>query len=133
MKRPMSLVCSICPLLFSVLLGCSQEPEPPHMVSVTGKVQLQGEAVTAGAIYLHPDESNSYQNDKPSSLLQLDGSFTVKTYPFGDGVPPGKYKVTLSPELASRLKKVKYGQVAQTPWTIDVTDLGVKDLVFEVR
>lgn len=103
------------------------------MVPVTGMVQARGVAVTAGAIYFHPDEANSYQKDKPSSLLQLDGSFTVKTYPFGEGVPPGRYKVTLSPELASRLKKAQYGVVEKTPWTIEVTDQGVKDHLFEVK
>lgn len=131
--RRTSWVLGICSLAISLSLGCSRAPEPPLMVSVTGKVQANGEPVTAGAIYFHPDETNSFQADKPSSLLQLDGSFSVKTYPFGDGVPPGEYKVTLSPELASRLKKAKYGNPSQTPWTIEVTYEGVKDHVFEVK
>lgn len=128
-----SRVLGICSLAISLSLGCSRGPEPPHMVVVTGKVLANGQPVTAGAIYFHPDETNSFQADKPSSLLQLDGSFTAKTYPFGEGVPPGQYKVTLSPELASRLKKARYAQPSQTPWTIDVTDQGVKDHVFEVK
>jgi len=120
-------------LAISLSLGCSRGPEPPYMVSVTGKVLSNGQPVTAGAIYFHPDETNSFQADKPSSLLQLDGQFTMKTYPFGEGVSPGEYKVTLSPELASRLKKAKYALPSQTPWTIEVTHQGVKDHVFEVK
>lgn len=103
------------------------------MVPVMGKVLSHGQPVTAGAIYLHPDAANSYQNDKPSSLLQTDGSFTIKTYPFGEGVPPGKYRVTLAPELATRMKKPIYSQVEKTPWTLDVPETGVRDHVFEVR
>jgi hypothetical protein len=133
LNRRLYLVLGICSLSVGILSGCSRGPEPPVMVPVTGKVLAAGKAVTAGAIYFHPDEANSFQKDIPSSLLQLDGSFTVKTYPFGEGVPPGKYKVTLSPELASRLKKPMYGQVAKTLWSIEVSDLGVNDHVFEVK
>lgn len=128
-----SRIPGICTLAISLMLGCHRGPEPPLMVPVTGKVFANGQPVTAGAIYFHPDETNSFQGDKPSSLLQVDGSFTVKTYPFGDGVPPGEYKVTLSPELASRLKKAKYSQPSQTPWSIEVTYQGVKDHMFEVK
>jgi len=118
--------------LLAGVSGCGG-PEPPPMVSVTGKVVQADQPVTAGAIYFHPDASNSYQEDKPSSLLQVDGSFTMKTYPFGEGVPPGKYKVTLAPELATRLKKPKYARPEQTPWEIEVPETDVTDHVFEVK
>ncbi|MEO2091269.1 MAG: hypothetical protein ABGY75_17550, partial [Gemmataceae bacterium] len=87
------------PLLLAV--GCGEKP--PALVPVTGKVVMNDQPLTAGSIYLHPAATNDYQKDKPSSLLQLDGSFSVKTFPFGDGVPPGTYKVTLAPELAGRV------------------------------
>src|SRR5579885_3794759 len=86
-------------LALAAASGCGDRPK---LVTVTGKVVHKGEPLTAGSIIFHPDAGNSYQKDKPSSLLQLDGSFTMKTFPFGDGVPPGKYKVTLAPELANR-------------------------------
>ncbi len=100
---------------------------------MTGRVTLNGQPVTAGAIILHPDSANSFQNDKPSSVLQLDGSFTIKTYPFGDGVPPGKYKVTLAPELAARIESPAYGNLDETPWEIDVPMDGLTDQVFVVQ
>ena len=103
------------------------------MVSVTGKVMNGDDPVTAGAIYFHPEAQNDYQDDKPSSLLQVDGSFTMKTYPFGDGVPPGKYRVTLAPELASRIKKPDYASVEKTPWNIEVPESDVEDHLFEVK
>lgn len=114
------------------LLGCGG-PQPPPMVSVSGKVLKSGQPVTAGSLYFHPASSNSYQKDKPSSLLQVDGSFRMKTFPFGEGVPPGKYKVTLDPELATRFNKPQYARPDQTPWEIVVPQQDVAEQVFEVK
>jgi hypothetical protein len=122
------LFCIITSLLIA---GCSGEQ--PALMPVTGRVTMQGKAVTAGAIYFHPDAGNTFQKDSPSSQLQLDGSFTMKTFPFGEGVPPGRYKVTLVPELASRLQRPEYGSSDRTPWEIEVKDQAIKDKVFEVQ
>ena len=84
-------------------------------------------------MYLHPDASNSFQDDTPSGQLHLDGSFTIRTFPFGDGVPPGRYKVTLVPELASRIGHPEYGQLESTPWQITVPEGGLTDQKFEVQ
>ncbi len=81
-------------LLPLFLAGCGGEKAPP-LVGVTGKVLHNQEPVTAGSIIFYPAEGNAYTKDNPSSLLQLDGSFTMKTFPFGEGVSPGKYKVAL--------------------------------------
>lgn len=103
------------------------------MVTVKGKVMMGGAGVTAGSVYFHPDSANSFQKDTPSSQLQLDGSFSIKTFPFGEGVPPGKYKVTLVPELAKRIEHPEYGDLEKTPWEITVPDSGIADHVFEVK
>jgi hypothetical protein len=102
-------------------------------VPVTGTVTHNGKPLTAGSIIFHPGAGNSYQKDRPSSLLQLDGSFTMKTFPFGDGVPPGAYKVTLAPELANRIGRPNYAQADKTPWSVTVPDAGLSDQVFEVK
>ena len=104
----------------------------PNLVRVAGHVAMNGQPVTAGAIIFHPDAANGFQNDKPSSVLQLDGSFSIKTYPFGDGVPPGRYKVTLAPELATRIGRPGFGNVSETPWEINVPPAGITDHVFEL-
>ena len=118
-------------LLVSQVTGCG--PTPPAMVSVTGKVTLDGKPVTAGSITFHPDTANAFQDDHPSSLLQLDGSFQMKTYPFGKGVPPGKYKVTLAPELATRVKQPEYANTESTPWELVVTDSGISEHEFQIK
>jgi hypothetical protein len=112
------------------LIGCGGGPK---VAPVTGKVLHKGQSVAPGSIIFHPDAGNTWAGERPTSMIQLDGSFTMKTYPWGDGVPPGSYKVTLEPGLAGRLRKAAYGDVKKTPWTLDVPAEGVKDQLFEVK
>jgi len=93
---------------------------------------MNGQPLTAGAIIFHPGAGNAYMKDKPSSLLQLDGSFNMKTFPFGEGVSPGPYKVTLAPELATRIGKPELAHPEQTPWSVDVPAAGLSGHLFVV-
>lgn len=119
-------------LLFTALtvLGCGESG--PKLVPLNGKVVLRSEPVSAGSVYLHPDAANEFQSDTPGSLLELDGSFNIKTFPFGDGVPVGRYKVTLSPDLAVRLKVPEYSNPITTPWQVEVGPEGNTSLLLEV-
>ena len=97
-------------LLALSVAGCGGG-DRPKLVTVTGKVPACiGER---------------------SALLR--SSFAMKTYPHGDGAPPGSYRVTLSPELANRIRLPQYADPAKTPLRIDVPDAGVKDHTFEVK
>ncbi len=125
-----------CRLVFSValavaLVGCGSDK--PKMVTCSGKVTHKGKPVTAGSINFFPDAANSFQKDNPSSILQLDGSFTAKTFPWGDGIPPGTYRVTLAPQLAARLNASAYGSPEKTPWKIEIPDGGLVDQTLEVK
>jgi len=122
----------LAPVLLLAALGCGGET-PPKLVTATGKVTFKNQPLTAGSIVFHPDAGNSFTKDSPSSLLQLDGSFAMKTFPFGEGIAPGKYKATLAPELASRIGKPIYADPAKTPWTVDVPDAGLTDKLLEVK
>ncbi len=122
-----SLVCLLA-------IGCGSGVKPPEMVSVKGKVlAADGTPLRGGSIFFHPDASNSFQDDKPSSILQTDGTFTMKTFPFGEGIPPGKYKVTLADETATRVKAPKFARATSTPWEIDVPDTGITEQVFKIQ
>ncbi len=113
------------PLAFLLAVGCGG----PQLAAVTGKVTRGGQGVTAGSIYLHPADGG-WKGEPPSSVLQTDGSFTIKTYPHGDGVPPGKYKATLTPGLAQRIGKPDLADPQKTPWTLEVPAAGVSGHVF---
>ncbi|VTR91091.1 Uncharacterized protein OS=Blastopirellula marina DSM 3645 GN=DSM3645_10462 PE=4 SV=1 [Gemmata massiliana] len=110
--------------------GCGNKPK---LAPVTGKVVHKNQPLTAGSVWFVADTGNEYKGEKPSCQLQVDGSFTMRSYPHGDGVPPGVYKVTLSPELANRIGRPNYADAAKTPLSITVPDEGVKDHTFEVK
>ncbi|MBY0231060.1 MAG: hypothetical protein K2W96_17385 [Gemmataceae bacterium] len=113
-----------------LLAGCGGGP---RLAPVAGKVSMAGRAVTAGSVYLHPAPGNEWKGEPPSSVLQVDGSFTMKTYPYGDGAPLGKWKLTLGPPLSARLGKPELGDAGKSPWTVDVGAEGVKGAEYEVR
>ena len=112
------------------LAGCGNKPK---LVTVTGKVTQKGKTVTGGSVWFHPEGADEGKTEKMSGQLQLDGTFTAKTFPHGEGIPPGKYKVTLSPDLAGRAGVPNYGVVTKTPWSVDVPETGLTDHVFEIK
>ena len=114
----------------ATLLGCGHKPK---LVAVTGKVMHGGKTVTGGSVWFHPEGGNEGNAERMSGQLQLDGTFTARTFPHGDGIPPGKYKVTLSPDLAARAGMPRYGDVAKTPWSVDVPESGLADQTFEIK
>lgn len=114
-----------------LVFGCGDSG--PRLVPASGRVLQAGQPVTAGSIIFYPATENAFQDDNPSSLLELDGSFTMKTFPFGEGVTPGRFKVTLAPELAERLNKPEYADPTATPWEVEVPDQGFDDLILEVK
>jgi hypothetical protein len=130
MQRPRRGLTLAAVFSLAVVLGCGSKPKT---APVTGRVVHKEKGLTAGSIWFHPASGNSWQGEKPSCQLQEDGSFTMRTYPYGKGVPPGAYKVTLSPELANRIGLPVYGDPNKTPLSIDVPDGGVADKVFEIK
>jgi hypothetical protein len=111
------------------LSGCSK------LAPVSGKVLYKNEGVTAGAIYFIPDASKGNQGSGGSSLLQLDGSFTITNPEEGRGavgVRPGAYKATVV--LNGRREKdlQKFKDVKQTPLQFDVPAEGLRDLVIQL-
>lgn len=123
----------LMPVAAALALALAACGNTPRLVPATGKVTHNGKPVTGGSIWFHPDEGNVFQGDRPSSQLQLDGSFSARTFPHGDGISPGRYRVTLSPDLAGRLGKPDLGNASKTPWSIDIREDGLKDHVFEVK
>jgi hypothetical protein len=113
-----------------VLPGCGNKPK---LVPFTGKVTHEGKAVTGGSVWLHPEGGADGKPERMSGQLQIDGTFTAKTFPHGDGIPPGKYRVTLSPDLAARAGVPRCGDVAKTPWFVEVPESGIVDHTFEIR
>lgn len=120
-------------LLCVIAAGCGETAEKPFLVKVTGKAMNGDKPLTSGSIIFFPDKDAEYQKDSPTSMLQVDGTFTMMTFPFGEGIAPGKYKVCLSPSLAAGIKHPDYGDSQKTPWEAEISDAGKTDLLFEIK
>ena len=119
-------------VLFTLALGLAGCGSKPKLVVVTGKVTHKGKAVTGGSVWFHA-EGGQDKVEKMGGQLQLDGTFAAKTFPHGEGMPPGRYKVTLSPDLAARAGVPQYGNADKTPWSVDVPDTGLADHEFQIK
>ena len=113
------------------LAGCGEKG--PALVPAAGRATVDGQPLVGGSLTFHPESGTQAQGDKPSAQLQADGSFTMQTYPFGAGVVAGAYRVTLSRELAGRLKKPDLADPEKTKLRIDVPPGGVRDHVFDIK
>ena len=118
--------------LISILASsCGNKPK---LVRVQGRVMFKEAPLTGGSIWFQPDPTNgNTASEKASCQLALDGSFEMRTYPYGGGVRPGAYKVTLAPELANRIGAPKHAQPHTTPIEIVVPDEGMSNLVITIK
>jgi hypothetical protein len=118
-----SLALAVC--LVS-LIGCGGRTT--HQV--TGRVQYtDGSPITGGVrvIRLEPAEDSTAEIRKVASgIIGQDGSFEMFMRKPGDGVFPGKYKVTFSvmdkPMGGKLLIPAKYTTVEETPFEIVVDE-----------
>jgi hypothetical protein len=122
----------ILSLLF--LGGCtSSDGKGPKLTSVSGRVIFKNEGVTAASIYFLPDTAKGNRGEMATAILQADGSFKMETYPKGEGVIPGAYKIQL--DLGRRTDKElqPYRDVKTTPLSIEVTDKPIEGYVIELK
>ncbi len=113
--------------------GCGgSDGRGAKLAPVKGRVIYKNEGVTAASIFFLPDAAKGNNGSMASAILQEDGSFTLETYPKGNGVAPGAYKVKL--DLGRRKDKEldKYRTVETSPLRYDVPDEGLSDLLIDL-
>jgi hypothetical protein len=121
-------------LLLAALAGCNrQDGSTAKVAPVSGRVTFKNQAVSAAEIYFMPDASKGNHGVMGSAILQEDGSFKITTYPKGDGVAPGAYKVTLGLGRRPEKELQKYRKVETTPLKYDVPEEGLQDLHIELK
>ena len=114
------------------LCGCSSDGGGPKLAAVTGRVIYKNEGVTAASIYFMPDKEKGNHGEMATSLLKEDGSFTMETYPKGNGVIPGWYKVTFDLGRRNEQDLQKFRNVKTTPISIEVTEKGLEAHLFDL-
>lgn len=120
-------------LLVVVASGCGQGASKPNLAPVRGRVIFKEQAVTAADIYFLPDAAKHNEGSMATSVLQLDGSFALTTYPHGEGAMPGAYKVTLALGRRPEKELDKYRRVETTPLEYTVPAEGLTDLLIELK
>jgi hypothetical protein len=115
------------------LPGCAGET-PPHLVPAHGRVMYRARPLALATVTFVPDlaAGNTHGRDGRATTGP-DGSFTVETYPYGPGVMPGAYRVTVLYYSRNDHLPRKYTKFHLTPLTALVTDEGRSDLVLTLR
>jgi hypothetical protein len=75
------------------LIGCGEDDGIGKRYPVKGVVTLQGEPVPKGTVNFMPDEAGGRS---AAGDLKDDGSYSATTLTPGDGMLPGKYKVSIT-------------------------------------
>jgi hypothetical protein len=122
-------------VLFPLLLLCGcggSDGSGAKLAPVKGRVIYKNEAVFGSNIYFMPDADRGNQGAMATAILQKDGSFTMSTYPKGDGVAPGAYKVTVDLPRRPEEELKKFRRVETTPLKVDVPEEGLTELVFDL-
>jgi len=140
-RTPGPIRAAVIALLALLPAGCGRGG--PELVKVTGRVQYaDGRPVTAASIVFTPEGAG--KESKPpgegteqlgaTSLLAQDGSFSLRSYPHGDGAMVGRYKVTVSLGRGANTKSLaEYTRVGTTKLAIDVPPQGLTDLVITLK
>ena len=112
------------------LSGC-QGPAPPKLVPVGGQVKYKQRPLSGATICFIPDITKGNRDGlQATGQTTPDGSFTLQTYPHGDGVMAGFYKVTCT-VFGGVAVPQKYRNATQTPLAVEVKE-GNDHLLFNL-
>jgi hypothetical protein len=110
---------AIALLLLLGAAGCG-----PRLYPVSGKVTLSdGQPLTKGLVIFEGKEGDKLISARGD--IQPDGSFRLGTHRPGDGAPPGKYQVLISP-------RANVDAPDPPPFNERYTDFKTSGLTFEV-
>ena len=121
MRLPVLVLVGLLPLA-----GCNSKPK---LVPFAGRVVAEGREQLGGdpTVALVPVEGLG--KERLQGMINPDGGFKLNTYPHGDGVMPGKYKVLV--QFNGRKAFEHYGSAETTPLEVAVPDSGLTD--YEIR
>jgi hypothetical protein len=112
-------------------LGGCQGPAAPKLVPVGGQVQYKQRPLSGATICFIPDITKGNRNGlQATGQTTQDGSFTLQTYPHGDGAMVGFYKVTCI-VFGGVAVPQKYRNATQTPLVVEVKE-GNDHLLFNL-
>lgn len=116
-------------------IGCGGRGDRPATAPVSGRVTLNGEAVTSGYVLVSPNKGKS-----AVGKIGADGAFVLGTYGKGDGVVVGSHPLTLMPVPPDEettppeavVPPARYGSVRTSGLEIVVPAEGLSDYAIEL-
>jgi hypothetical protein len=117
-------------VLLLALSGCSKNSPP--LVPVSGKVQSDGKGVPGVVVQFTPDSTKNPKGFTAQASTGADGSFTLKTPPYGDGASPGWYRVTVAGYGNRQPFSSKYTRFDKSPLVVEIPQGGKSDVVLKV-
>jgi hypothetical protein len=108
------------------LAGCSNRPK---LVPFSGKVVAEGRKQLSGDPIVALVPVGGQGKERIQGMILPDGTFKLNTYPHGDGVTPGKYKVLVQFDGGKAFER--YAAANTTPLEVDVPDGGLTN--YEIK
>jgi len=110
-------------LALAITAGCGRSGLYP----VKGKVIFpDGTPLTAGTVEFGPVDKDAML--APRGEIKVDGTFQASTYAEGDGAPPGKYRVLVTPP-----EQVDPGQPRPLPFDRRFSSYATSGLEYTVK
>src|SRR4051794_35506157 len=91
--RPRPMMAMIVGLRLRPAIGCGPDDGIGRRYPVSGTVTYKGQPVPLGTVTFTPE---STEGRPAAGDIEADGSYTATTATTGDGMLPGKYKVSIN-------------------------------------
>jgi hypothetical protein len=118
-------------MVCAALSGC-ESPAAPKLVPIHGQVKYKQRPLSGATICFVPDFNRGNRNGlQATAQTAEDGSFTLQTYPHGDGAMAGFYKVTCIVFGGVSLPQ-RYRNPTLTPLAVAVKEENNNPLVFNL-
>ena len=89
-------ILALAVLALASIVGCGKPKDPWEFTHpTTGQVNFKGKPIADAELSFFPEDKSFPDSVRPKAKSTADGKFVAWTYAEGDGVPAGKYKVTI--------------------------------------
>lgn len=122
-----AVVCFFVSLCAVLSQGGCKKGDGPDTVPVSGKVTVDGQAVTAGQVSYIPFDRDQPTGGMSAGQIDQTGGYVIFTGG-KQGAPPGRYKVTVTPSMVptgdNKMPTApfnsKFADSAKTPLVVNV-------------
>ncbi len=120
-------------LLVAALPGCHGGPPAPKLVPVRGQVVYRGKPLAAVGVQFIPNEAKGTNGPSATGSTDANGSFTLKTPPYGPGAPPGFYRVVIGTYPGQTVFPPRYANIGETPLQAEIPADGTDYLTLKIE